>query len=67
MYVGKGGIYIEVTKSVFTYSKWHVYSVWLTWPLMFAAGPYLYKKRIRNFDPTFYELARYRGRKLLDQ
>ena len=30
--------YIEVTKAVFDYSKWHVYSVMVTWPLMLLAG-----------------------------
>ncbi len=30
--------YIEVTKAVFDYSKWHVYSVMITWPLMLLAG-----------------------------
>jgi len=30
--------YIEVTKAVFDYSKWHVYTVMVTWPLMLLAG-----------------------------
>lgn len=30
--------YIEVSQSVFDYSRWHVYSVWVTWPLMIVAG-----------------------------
>jgi hypothetical protein len=30
--------YIEVTKAVFDYSMWHVYSVMVTWPLMLLAG-----------------------------
>ena len=28
----------EVSERVFTYSKWHAYSVIVTWPLMMAAG-----------------------------
>lgn len=31
-------VYTEVSKSVFTYSKWHVYSIFVTWPLMLLAG-----------------------------
>src|SRR6266436_10153387 len=30
--------YTEVSESVFTYSKWHVYSIFATWPLVMAAG-----------------------------
>ena len=30
--------YIEVSPAVFSYSKWHAYSVMITWPLMFLAG-----------------------------
>jgi len=30
--------YTKVSERVFTYSKWHVYSVLITWPLMMAAG-----------------------------
>jgi hypothetical protein len=30
--------YIEVSKSVFDYSRWHVYTVMVTWPLMLVAG-----------------------------
>jgi hypothetical protein len=29
--------YIEVSQAVFDYSKWHAYSVMITWPLMFLA------------------------------
>ncbi len=28
--------YTEVSERVFTYSKWHVYSVLVSWPLMIA-------------------------------
>ena len=31
-------VYTEVSESVFNYSKWHVYSLWATWPLVMAAG-----------------------------
>lgn len=30
--------YHEVSKAVFEYSRWHVYSIMVTWPLMFLAG-----------------------------
>jgi hypothetical protein len=30
--------YTEVSEAVFTYSKWHVYSIFLTWPLSMAGG-----------------------------
>jgi hypothetical protein len=33
---GKG--YTEVSQSVFNYSKWHVYSLLTTWPMVMAAG-----------------------------
>jgi hypothetical protein len=41
-------VYTEVSESVFTYSKWHVYSVFVTWPLVMAAGfaSNRYKKRL---------------------
>jgi hypothetical protein len=29
--------YIEVTRAIFDYSRWHVYSVMVTWPLMLLA------------------------------
>ncbi len=32
------GRYTEVSAAVFTYSKWHVYSVWITHPLAFLAA-----------------------------
>ncbi len=39
-------VYTEVTEPVFTYSRWHVYSLWVTWPLVMAAGFARYKKRL---------------------
>jgi hypothetical protein len=41
-------VYTEVSEPVFTYSKWHVYSVFVTWPLVMAAGfaSKGYKKRL---------------------
>ena len=30
--------YIEVSQAVFDYSRWHVYSVMITWPLVILAG-----------------------------
>jgi hypothetical protein len=43
-------VYTEVDEPVFTYSKWHVYSVFVTWPLVMAAGfaSNRYKKRLRG-------------------
>lgn len=31
-------VYTEVSEAVFNYSKWHVYSILVTWPLMMAAA-----------------------------
>jgi hypothetical protein len=31
-------VYMEVSKSVFAYSRWHVYSIFVTWPLVMAAA-----------------------------
>jgi len=39
-------VYTEVTEPVFTYSRWHVYSIFMTWPLVMAAGFARYKKRL---------------------
>lgn len=33
---GKG--YTEVSQQVFTYSKWHVYSIFATWPFVMAVA-----------------------------
>jgi len=40
-------VYTEVSEPVFTYSKWHAYSIFLTWPLLMAGGivSHLLKKR----------------------
>ena len=40
-------VYTEVNEAVFTYSKWHVYSIFLTWPLLMAGGvlSHLLKRR----------------------
>ena len=32
------GVYTEVSEAVFNYSRWHVYSVWVTYPLGVAAA-----------------------------
>lgn len=39
-------VYTEVSEPVFNYSKWHVYSVWVTWPLVMAAGYAANRKRL---------------------
>jgi len=31
-------VYTEVTEPVFTYSRWHVYSIFATWPLVMVAA-----------------------------
>lgn len=31
-------VYVEVSKPVFTYSRRHVYSIFVTWPLVMVAG-----------------------------
>jgi hypothetical protein len=40
-------VYREVSRPVFTYSRWHVYSIFVTWPLVMAAAVVRnrYKKR----------------------
>jgi hypothetical protein len=40
-YLMSHGKYTEVGQAVFDYSKWHVYSTWITHPLGLLAG-YLY-------------------------
>ena len=35
------GRYTEVSADLFTYSKWHAYSLWLTHPLAFVAAYWL--------------------------
>ena len=37
-YLSNHGHYTEVSRSVFDYSKLHVYSVWVTHPLAFFGG-----------------------------
>ncbi len=39
-------VYTEVTEPVFAYSRWHVYCLFATWPLVMAAGFARYKKRL---------------------
>ena len=43
-------VYTEVSKSAFSYSKWHVYTLWITWPLVMAAVFLVnrYRKRLQN-------------------
>ena len=31
-------VYTEVSERVFNYSRWHVYSIFITWPLLMAGG-----------------------------
>ena len=43
--------YTEVTEQVFNYSKWHVYSIFITWPLVMVGGVVgnrIQKKLIQN-------------------
>jgi hypothetical protein len=41
-------VYTEVSERVFTYSRWHVYSIFVTWPLVMVAAfaSNRYKKRL---------------------
>jgi len=43
-------VYTEVSEPVFSYSRWHVYSNFVTWPLVMAAAfaSNRYKKRLRE-------------------
>ena len=38
--------YTEVSKSIFDYSKWHIYSIWITFPLIFVY--YFIDKRMKT-------------------
>ncbi len=42
-YLMSHGRYTEVNEAVFAYSKWHVYSLWITHPLAFAACVFYYR------------------------
>ena len=44
-YLMSHGQYTEVSEAVFTYSKWHVYSTWITHPLAFVAGYWYYRHK----------------------
>ncbi len=37
-YLANHGKYTEVSERVFDYSRWHVYSTWITHPLAFVAA-----------------------------
>jgi hypothetical protein len=42
------GRYTEVSADLFTYSKWHAYSLWLTHPLAFVAAYVLLRGKGRT-------------------
>jgi hypothetical protein len=44
-YLMSHGRFTEVSEAVFTYSKWHVYSTWVTHPLAFIAGYWYYRNK----------------------
>ncbi|MDB5815371.1 MAG: hypothetical protein JWN23_2488 [Rhodocyclales bacterium] len=39
------GRYTEVSEAIFRYSKWHVYSTWITHPMVFFCGYFLHRHR----------------------
>ena len=45
---GERKVYTEVSERVFNYSKWHVYSVLATWPLVMASAYALNRIRKRS-------------------
>jgi len=47
---GKG--YTEVSKAKFTYSKYHVYSIFITWPLLMVGGVVSNYLRKRSYGAT---------------
>ena len=49
-YVMNHGRYTEVSKQVFTYSRWHVYSIWVTHPLAIVAA--YWGKRLQSSNPS---------------
>ena len=42
-YLASHGRYTEVNEEIFNYSRWHVYSLWVTHPLAFIAGYWYYR------------------------
>jgi len=42
-YLMSHGRYTEVSADIFSYSKWHAYSTWITHPLAFIAGYWYYR------------------------
>lgn len=43
-YLASHGRYTEVSEAVFTYSKWHTYSVILTYSVLFIAALFLHRR-----------------------
>src|SRR5262245_24644758 len=37
-------VYTEVSQTVYNYSRWHVYSLFVTWPLMMAGALFMRRK-----------------------
>ena len=44
-YLCEHGHYTEVSRSVFEYSRYHTYSVWVTHPLAMSGGYFLYREK----------------------
>lgn len=44
--------YNEVNEATFTYSKYHVYSIFITWPILFVVGFFCrkLKERIKRLE-----------------
>lgn len=52
-YVANHGKHTEVSKLAFTYSRWHVYSVWVTFPIAMLCGMLLnLQKRTQAETPV---------------
>ncbi len=54
-YAGSGHYYLaekhrvtEVSRTVFLYSRWHVWSVWLTWPVAMLLAWLIGRRRKRS-------------------
>src|SRR4051812_26095174 len=47
-YLGSHGQYTEVSRAVFTYSKFHTYAVWANYLLFFISGAVLEIRRRRD-------------------
>jgi hypothetical protein len=51
-YLMSHGRYTEVSEAIFAYSRWHVYSTWITHPLALVAGYWYYRLKDEKDIPA---------------